>query len=71
VWPLAGLVFVFQQTIKLNGKCHHFIGVFFIADFLGDASPISRLWGHWETALPISLKLLRIGNRSLSNIALE
>jgi hypothetical protein len=46
VWPLAGLVFVFQQPIKLDDKCHHFGGVFFITDFLRDAPPISRLWGH-------------------------
>jgi hypothetical protein len=48
VWPLPGLVFAFQQAIKLNDKCHHFDGVFFITDFLGDATPISRLWGHGE-----------------------
>jgi hypothetical protein len=73
MWPLARLVFIFQQTIQLNDKCHHLNGVFFITDLLGDATPISRLWGHGKPPFYflISLKLLWIVNRSLSNIALH
>jgi hypothetical protein len=46
VWPLAGLVFAFQQAIELEYKFHHLIRVLFIADSLGFMSPITRLRGH-------------------------
>jgi hypothetical protein len=71
VWALTRSVFLFQHPVKLDDKCHHFGGVFFITDFLGNAPPISGLWGHWETALLNSLKATLDGSGGLSNIALQ